>query len=68
MQETLPEVLFFHQTPTAFDIEFKRSATLGDSVVSTTTALDDHTFYHAIRLPDGSLLARAIAHYPTLRD
>jgi acyl-ACP thioesterase len=68
MQETLPEALFFHQTPTAFDIEFKRSATLGDSVVSTTTALDDHTFYHAIRLPDGSLLARAIAHYPTPRD
>ena len=64
MQETLLESIFFNQTPTTFDIEFKRAAKLGDGVVSTTTPLDEHTFYHAIQLPDGTLLARATSHYP----
>lgn len=65
MFETLPEARFFGPPPAAFDIEYKQSACLGDTVRALTYDLGGGHYAHAVtREPDGLLLARAHAFYP----
>lgn len=62
MLETLPETLFFNGTPTAFDIEYKQAAKLGDTVISRTYQ-GPEGFLHTITRSDGTLLARALSRW-----
>lgn len=61
--ESLPEALFFRQAPASFDIYYKQSAHLGDTVVSETETAPDlpaGTYIHRItRASDNALLALA---------
>lgn len=64
MFETLPEARFFGPPPVAFDIEYKQSARLGDTVRARTHALAPNRYAHTVtREADGALLAHAISIY-----
>ncbi len=64
MFETLPEALFFGPPPTAFDIEYKQAARLGDTVRVRTYRLAEGCHAHTVtREPDGLLLARATTRH-----
>ncbi len=63
MLETLPEDAYFHRMPTAWDIEFKQAARLGDTVIARTYVLDADCYLHTITRPDGTLLARACSRF-----
>lgn len=63
--ETLPEARFFGPPPAAFDVEYKQSARLGDTVCARTYALGPSRYLHTVtREADGALLARATTDYP----
>ncbi len=61
--ESLPEELFFRQAPASFDICYKQSAHLGDTIISGTETAPDlpaGTYIHRItRASDNTLLALA---------
>ena len=62
--ETLPEARFFGPPPATFDIEYKQSARLGDTVRARTYALAPNRYAHTVtRETDGTLLSQAISVY-----
>lgn len=65
MLETLPEALFFRAEPRLFDIEYRRAARLGDTVVSRTCPGADGLWHHTVTAPDGTEFARALSRWET---
>lgn len=63
MLETLPEELFFHGVPVAFDIAYRRAAKLGDTVVSRTCPDGAGGWHHTVTAPDGTEFARAVSRW-----
>lgn len=63
LREPLPDTLFFDQTPTFFDIEYKRPALAGDQVTSQIWPLTEADYLHHVTAADGSLIARARSTY-----
>lgn len=63
LREPLPDERFFQETPSTFDIEYKRPAHAGDIITAALWPLTENTYLHHLLSPDGALLARAQSTY-----
>jgi acyl-ACP thioesterase len=68
LREPLPDYYFFEAMPSAFDIEFKRSAQAGEIVTTQLWQTTEGVFLHQLTAADGTLITRAQTLYPQQKD